>query len=205
MKLRGRSNTSDRRRGRTLSPAARGTRQTAHHGTLHQLLGSTSAFRSPECNILETRQSLRIRHHAMLHIKVPGCWEICNDFCGRAGTTFFNRRIRWPVILKSDANELRTRIQLNRCLTELRVHRSKQCALKRQEELGTVWNGVHVLPNGEVEGPAEASGRAQVERSSLDASAAAGRATRAHTVFPRPRRLTTGASRPPPTIVRRPA
>jgi hypothetical protein len=89
----------------------------------------------------------------MLHIKVPRCWEICNDFCGRAGATFFNRRIRRPVILKSDANELRTRIQLNRCLAELRVHRSKQCALKRQEELRTVWNGVHVLPNGEVEGP----------------------------------------------------
>jgi len=96
----------------------------------------------------------------MLHIKVPRCWEICNDFCGRAGATLFNRRIRRPVILKSDANELRTRIQLNRCLAELRVHRSKQCALKRQEELRTVWNGVHVLPNGEVEGPDDHVGQA---------------------------------------------
>jgi hypothetical protein len=33
----------------------------------------------------------------------------------------------------------------------------------------------------------------------------AGQATRAHTLPKRPRRLTTGASRPPPTIVRRPA
>jgi hypothetical protein len=155
VKLRGRSHTSDRRRGRTLSPAARGTNQTAHHGTVQRLSGSTSAFRSPECNILETRQSLRIRHHAMLHIKVPGCWEIRNDFCGRAGATFFNRRIRWPVILKSDANELRTRIQLNRCLAELRVHRSKQCALERQEELRTIWNGVHVCLTAKLRGRAE--------------------------------------------------
>ena len=40
--------------------------------------------------------------------------------------------------------------------------------------------------NGEVEGPDDH----------------AGQAPRAHTVFPRPRRPTTGASRPPRTIVR---
>src|SRR5947207_1532657 len=40
--------------------------------------------------------------------------------------------------------------------------------------------------NGEVEGPADH----------------AGQAPRAHTVFPRPRRQTAHASRPPPTIVR---
>ena len=42
-------------------------------------------------------------------------------------------------------------------------------------------------PNGEVEGPRRG----------------ARYAPRAHTVFQRPRRVTTGASRPPPTIVRR--
>src|SRR5882724_10160189 len=41
-------------------------------------------------------------------------------------------------------------------------------------------------PNGEVEGP----------------GTQAGQAPRAHTVFQRPRRTTTRASRPPPTIVR---
>jgi hypothetical protein len=66
------------------------------------------------------------------------------------------------------------------------VYRSEQCALKRQEELRTVWNGVHVLPNGEVERPPRS----------------ADQAPRAHTVFARPRRDHTGRSRSPPTIVR---
>jgi hypothetical protein len=74
------------------------------------LLDSTSSFRSPVCNILEAYQSLRIRHHPMLHIKVPRCRKVCNDFCGGAGATFLNRRIRRAVILKPDANELRTRV-----------------------------------------------------------------------------------------------
>src|SRR6266480_4296801 len=42
-------------------------------------------------------------------------------------------------------------------------------------------------PNGEVEGPDDH----------------AGQAPRAHTVFPRPQRVTTSRSRTPPTIVRR--
>jgi hypothetical protein len=46
----------------------------------------------------------------------------------------------------------------------------------------------HPMPNGEVEGPPRS----------------AHRAPRAHTVLPRPRRQTDHASRPPPTIVRRP-
>ena len=71
----------------------------------------------------------------MLHIEVPRCWKVCNDFRGGPGTTFLNRRIRRAVILKPDANELRTRVEFNRCLAELRVYRSEQCALKRQEEL----------------------------------------------------------------------
>src|SRR5438876_970971 len=45
-----------------------------------------------------------------------------------------------------------------------------------------------VGPNGEVEGP----------------GTQAGEATRAHNLFRRPRRTTTGASRTPPTIVRHP-
>src|SRR6266480_3245802 len=45
----------------------------------------------------------------------------------------------------------------------------------------------HSSSNGEVEGPDDH----------------AGQAPRAHTVFPRPRRQTAHASRPPPTIVRR--
>ena len=56
--------------------------------------------------------------------------------------------------------------------------------------------------NGEVEGPDEASGRTQVERSSSVVLEAAGRAPRAHTVFRRPRRQTDHVSRTPRTIVR---
>jgi hypothetical protein len=59
-----------------------------------------------------------------------------------------------------------------------------------------------VTSNGEVEGPADASGRTQVERSSSVALEAAGRAPRAHTVFQRPRRQTDHASRTPRTCVR---
>jgi hypothetical protein len=67
------------------------------------------------------------------------------------------------------------------------VYRSEQCALKRQEELRTVRNGVHVLPNGEVERPDD-----QV-----------GRAPREHTLPRRPRPQTAYVSRPPPAIARR--
>ena len=61
------------------------------------------------------------------------------------------------------------------------MYRSEQCALERQEELRTVRNGVHVLPNGEIEPQATA----------------AGLALRAHTFSQRPRRITTGESRLP--------
>ncbi len=56
--------------------------------------------------------------------------------------------------------------------------------------------------NGEVERPAEASGRPQIERSSSVASDAAALAPRAHNILPRPRRLPDHVSRTPPTIVR---
>src|SRR5438552_15556144 len=39
VKLRGRTTTWDRRRGRTLSPGARGAKQTTPHGPLQRLLG----------------------------------------------------------------------------------------------------------------------------------------------------------------------
>ena len=58
------------------------------------------------------------------------------------------------------------------------------------------------MPNGEVDGPADASGRTQVERSSPGGTDAAALAPRAHNLLQRPRRPTSGASRPPPTIVR---
>jgi hypothetical protein len=58
--------------------------------------------------MLEAYQSLRIRYYAMLHIEVPRCWKVCNNLCSGAGTTFLNRRMRRTVILKPDANELRT-------------------------------------------------------------------------------------------------
>jgi hypothetical protein len=38
VKLRGRTTTSDKRRGRTLSPSARGAEPQAHHGPLERLL-----------------------------------------------------------------------------------------------------------------------------------------------------------------------
>src|SRR5881227_3662702 len=56
--------------------------------------------------------------------------------------------------------------------------------------------------NGEVEGPTDVAGRAQVERSSLVPARAADQAPRAHTVFRRPRRQTDHVSRTPRTIVR---
>src|SRR6266699_2468262 len=57
--------------------------------------------------------------------------------------------------------------------------------------------------NGEVEGPDDASGRTQVERSSPGAPDAAEQAPRAHNLLQRPRRQAAGASRHPRTIVRR--
>ena len=59
-----------------------------------------------------------------------------------------------------------------------------------------------MAPNGEVEGPDEASGRTQVERSSPGVPDAAERAPRAHNLLQRPRRQTDHASRTPRTIVR---
>jgi hypothetical protein len=43
VKLRGRTTTPDRRRGRTLSPGARGAKQTTHHGPLQRLLEGSMA------------------------------------------------------------------------------------------------------------------------------------------------------------------
>src|ERR1700719_3216373 len=94
VKLRGRTTTPDERRGRTPFLSARGVEPAAVHGPFQRLLGSTSLFRSPVGNVLEAYQSLRIRYHAMLHFKVPRCWKVCNDFCGGAGATFLNGRIR---------------------------------------------------------------------------------------------------------------
>jgi hypothetical protein len=111
----------------------------------------------------------------MLHIKVPRCWKVRNDVCGGVGATFLNRGIRRPVILKPDVNELSTRVQLNRCLAQLRVHRSEQCALKRQKQLRRVRNGVHVLPNEEVERPPRSADQVPQVRTLF------GRSTRAST------------------------
>jgi len=43
VKLRGRATTPERRRGRTLSPGARGAKQTTHHGPLQRLLEDQTA------------------------------------------------------------------------------------------------------------------------------------------------------------------
>jgi hypothetical protein len=43
VKLRGRTTTPDRRRGRTLSFGARGAKQTTHHGPLQRLLDGLTA------------------------------------------------------------------------------------------------------------------------------------------------------------------
>src|SRR6266478_4790115 len=54
VKLRGRTTASDKHRGRTLSPSARGANQTTHHGPLQRLLGVSNLL----CLYLE--------HHATL-------------------------------------------------------------------------------------------------------------------------------------------
>jgi hypothetical protein len=43
----------------------------------------------------------------MLHIEIPRCGKVRNDFYSGAGTTLLNHTIGLAVILKSDANELR--------------------------------------------------------------------------------------------------
>jgi len=83
--------------------------------------GRVSLLRPPVPNMLEAHQSLRVRYHSMLHIEVPRCWKVCNEFRGGAGTTFLDRRIRRSVPLKPDADELRARVQLDRRLAQLRV------------------------------------------------------------------------------------
>ena len=50
VKLRGRTTTPDRRRGRTLSPGARGPKQTTHHGPLQRLLEGTISILATEMN-----------------------------------------------------------------------------------------------------------------------------------------------------------
>ena len=45
VKLRGRTTTSDKRRGRTLFPRARGPKQTTPHGPLQRLLDGTPSRR----------------------------------------------------------------------------------------------------------------------------------------------------------------
>src|SRR5204863_151134 len=73
---------------------------------------------------------------------------------------------------------------------------------KAPSQLFAALNLPEVTSNGKVEGPADASGRTQVERSSSVVPDAAERAPRAHTLLQRPRRQAAGASRPPRTIVR---
>jgi hypothetical protein len=75
--------------------------------------------------MFEAYQAFRIRYHAMLHVEIPRCWKVCNEFCGGVRTTFLNPGIRGAVILKPDSDELRARIQLNRRLAQLRVYRSE--------------------------------------------------------------------------------
>ena len=89
-----------------------------------------------------------VRYYVMLHVQVPRCWKVCNDFYGGGGTAFLNGRIRRAVIFKPDANELRTRVQLNRGLAQLRVYRAGH-ALKRQKDLRMVLNGVRALTMSE--------------------------------------------------------
>jgi hypothetical protein len=69
--------------------------------------------------MLEAGQSVWIRHYAMLQIEIPRCWEICNYLGSGAGTTVLNPRVGLAVILKSDADELRARVELNRRLAQL--------------------------------------------------------------------------------------
>jgi hypothetical protein len=59
-----------------------------------------------------------------------------------------------------------------------------------------------VTSNGEVEGPHDHAGRAQLERSSSIVPHAAGQRRRGRTISQRPRRQLESASRTPPTIVR---
>ena len=93
--------------------------------------------------------------------------------------------------------------------TRRQSDRRQACTATTCEDCGDKKNRctetrVHALlpSNGEVEGPAEASGRAQVERSSSLAPGAAGQAPRAHNILQRPRRQSRSVSRTPPTIVR---
>src|SRR5437667_5896312 len=56
VKLRGRASTSDRRRGRRLSPGARGAKQTTPHGPLQRWLGAIGS--APEKPIVRRRHAL---------------------------------------------------------------------------------------------------------------------------------------------------
>jgi len=58
VKLRGRTTTSERRRGRTISPATRGAKQTTHHGPLHRLLGGSGIT---ELNYCTRRAELGVK------------------------------------------------------------------------------------------------------------------------------------------------
>ena len=70
--------------------------------------------------MLEAPQLPPVRCYTMLHVQVPRSRKIRNDFCGGGGTISLNGGIGRAVIFKPHANELSTRIQLNRGLAELR-------------------------------------------------------------------------------------
>jgi len=68
VKLRGRTEAADERRGRTLSPGARGANQTTHHGPLQRLLAVMLAE--------DRKRSLMRKRRAELHgASRNGVWE----------------------------------------------------------------------------------------------------------------------------------
>ena len=66
MKLRGRTEALDQRRGRTLSPSARGGKPQAHHGPLQRLLGAMVATKTFLHTLIEPFK--------VFHELVTGCF-----------------------------------------------------------------------------------------------------------------------------------
>ena len=187
MKLRGRSTTPARQRGRTPSFSARGAKQTTHHGTLQRLLDAGCKETIKVCYLIIQIEDLasgfnESSHNRarQVHRKNKGLPAVDAMLRLQIVNEAFKRNRARPIVVGAiwRANP--------ECDGELTT---AWMAGPEFASGNVVWHDASSIKasNGEVEGP---------HRS-------AGQATRAHTARRRPRSQTDHASRHLPTIARR--
>ena len=177
----------NQRRGRTISLSARGAKPLTHHGPLQRLLGALIRWRRRRSDVSRNEDRWPRRQRASRAERIPP-----PPLSGRSG----QREICAPLRLYTFSSIYRKEAETENSVPLAHLQAPQLIRLEGWQ-VAQDW-----APNGEVEGPDDASGRTQVERSSPGAPDAAERAPRAHNLLQRPRRQAAGASRPPRTIVR---